>query len=467
MSQLSLAVIARNKPLVRQLLAKNPDVDARDQYGYTPLGNAAILNDMELVQMLMAHHPEIDKEDIQGGTPLYWAIENGNVDMARLFLEAGALVNHYTAAGQPVGAYALMKDDAAMQSLLSQYKINWQFVEDYLTLKLLGHRFELSGRGHIFTPRETYMDVSYEGFDLEYTLKTICHSLFDYIASDAKKRLSDDFSEHMHLIGQALDLAAQLRVYHHRNIDPHDAAPLVKKLMAAPLWVVPVSFAGHAITFVKFKNYLARCDRGLQSGVEETVVIYEMKRPEQFTKEVLFYLMYDTVEEDFIKTEMPKLLGLQAVGSLPTRSQVAGNCSWANVEAAIPTALYMKLVDEVGTSKASSNMEKAALKYFQDWREWDRSGALNTLLTSYNTATQPRRAAMTEWMGEIFSQSLDPNVPLHIIRLQRMLPFLTSYIYNFVMKSYYPVYVRDAETEHGMKLRGLLLKAGFDFSFFD
>ena len=154
------------------------------------------------------------------------------------------------------------------------------------------------------------------------------------------------------------------------------------------------------------------------------------------------------------------------MGSIPTRSQVAGNCSWANVEAAIPTSLFMKLVDETGTEKAAPNMEKAALKYFHDWREWDRDTALEALIKSYKSASQPRRAAMTEWMGEIFGQSLDPHDPIHIKRLKKMLPYLTHPLYGFVLKSFYPNYLRDANTERGLKLRELLLNAGLDFEFF-
>jgi len=86
---------------VVQLLAKNPDLIAEtDQGGMTALHWAATFRHKEMVALLleqMKKNPDliaqVNSRDDGGRTPLSYAAENGNADVAKELLQAGAQVN--------------------------------------------------------------------------------------------------------------------------------------------------------------------------------------------------------------------------------------------------------------------------------------------------------------------------------------------------------------------------------------
>ena len=58
----------------------------------------------------------------------------------------------------------------------------------------------------------------------------------------------------------------------------------------------------------------------------------------------------------FVHKKINRILGLKSLIQLPLSSQISGNCSWANVEASMPSA-YLLLILEGQMSKGENKFE--------------------------------------------------------------------------------------------------------------
>ena len=130
---LSDAVGAGQLDSVKALLAAKADPDIADDKGITPLSEAAGQNVIEGVKMLLDAKADPNSGDLD--PPLFWAIKEGNTNMAELLLRAGADPNRpgrldrqltgYASGGistdHPL-IFASARNQAAMVRLLLQFK---------------------------------------------------------------------------------------------------------------------------------------------------------------------------------------------------------------------------------------------------------------------------------------------------------------------------------------------------------
>jgi ankyrin repeat protein len=91
---LHAAAHSGNFEVVRTLIEYKPaDIDARDEYGWTPsllASGGQNFKDGSVLRLLLEHGADINVQDGNGLTPLQWASFNGALEVVRLLLEHGA-----------------------------------------------------------------------------------------------------------------------------------------------------------------------------------------------------------------------------------------------------------------------------------------------------------------------------------------------------------------------------------------
>src|SRR3990167_1836720 len=177
MATLADAIIAENNNDVRQLLAYGEDVNQLDEYGFTPLIEAAIVNNLEISKFLLENGADPNRQDVTGGTALHWAAENNNVELCKLLISYQADPNAYTFSGKPVLVMPMLRHQSTLKKLLIKHGADQVFAQDYIYTKLLGHLFELVGTATIVDPKNNFVEVDFEGFFLEVTVGLISDSL--------------------------------------------------------------------------------------------------------------------------------------------------------------------------------------------------------------------------------------------------------------------------------------------------
>ena len=94
---LSLALIFENAPALDLLLAHGADPNGPGEGAdIAPLHRAVAMERLaptEVVASLLKHKADPDVRDCLGGTPLHWAARRGDIDVARLLVDAGGDVN--------------------------------------------------------------------------------------------------------------------------------------------------------------------------------------------------------------------------------------------------------------------------------------------------------------------------------------------------------------------------------------
>lgn len=449
---------------VEYLLDHGEDINDLDEYGFTPLIETAIIGHNDIAKMLLERGAEIDKPDASGRTALHWAVDNANYHLCRLLLEKGANPNTYTRGAQPVLAHPLLRDQRQIKQLLYDNNADLNFAKDFINTKLLGHRFELESDVDILNADGEFIEIDYEGFILEFTLNIIKDSLSRFKRNYAARRLRGYFNRLNDII-QAISVASNLIKYQHNVLEIAKYDRQIDRLLENELLILPIAYKGHAITFVKCGRLLAKCDRGEFSLEHGSVNIYYIQNEAALNKEFLKNLLYKKQSKRYVEQHLYNLLGLQAIAQLPLSSQVTGNCSWANVEAAVPTAYLLLLLNENLDidMDALAVYKNTALNFYEHWLDWDKDRALHDCIQSFNEADSPaRKASKASSLAAILFQSCDYANPKDMERAEKILAILTDKKYEYILQSYINIYAEKKLTKKGNNLLHILDDLGIN-----
>lgn len=445
---------------VKQWLDAGEPVNDVDEYGYRPLIEAAIANHTDIAALLVERGAEIDATDVTGRTALHWAVENANLALCQLLLEKGADPNAYTYAKQPALIKPILRKQKPLKRLLLSHGADLYFAHDYINSKLIGHRFELVGHVYLADHNGRFVELDFEGFILEFTVDIILDSLTRFKNHYSAREMRDYFP----LIGQiihSLTIAAELLDYQQYMMDRKKYDRRIQTLLTNPLLILPIGCDGHAIALIKYKHLFAICDRGLREGDNESVVIYHMNRPEACDSVFLYNLLYTKQNRKFINRGIIEHLQLTPIAQLPITLQVTGNCSWANIEAVIPSILFILFCEQQASNEqALQRNERLALEIFDIWRDWDKDRALHQFIQHFSHANKARKAAIVSVLANILFQKFDYTADQDINRTNKMAKLLADKDYDFIIKSYITVYAKRRKTEGGKNLLHLLDIAG-------
>ncbi len=453
---LSQIIIHADIEALKKSLMIIEDVSYIDEYGYTPLIEAVIVDDVGKVAVLLEAGADVDQQDFTGRTPLHWAVFNNNLKILRCLLDAGANANAYSIVSEPVLTRPLLRGQTDYKDLLVEHGASLSFVHDYVNAKLLGHRFELIGSVDIVDTEGVFTEVDFEGFHLEFCLALIAHSLKTFRHQYVSRTLSPWFKD-VDTIIDALIRAQVWPKYDHYLLNASSHYTEIQGWLKQDPLVIPISQEGHAFTLVKCGDLFAICDRSEHLTTEDSIAIYYMNRPSRLNVDLIVDVVYQKCSFEAIVSHLKKALGLFEVAQIPLRSQITGNCSWANVEAIIPALFYMlHAVDSHAKKRTKDSLVADSLELFFRWRDWDTGRSLQFCMQNYDTASPARKASITALLAAVLVQRLSAQVDDHVVWAKQIIPFLKNEDYAYVLESYIATYTQGAPSEVGKNLSELL-----------
>lgn len=449
---------------VEQFLQAGADIEATDEYGFSPLIEAAIANKIEIAALLLEHGADANNADVTGRTALHWAVDNHNIALCKLLLANKADANAYTTSGQPILVYPLLRQQVELKKLLYQYGAKLSFAQDFIQAKLLGHRYELAGQVDILNAKGRFVEINYEGFFLEFTIDVILNSLRRYQNNFSSRHFRPYFKNLEKLIAAFINAQALLK-YQRYTLNIKDYTQRIDALLDQELLLLPVAYEGHAIALIKYKNWLVRCDRGENSQREGSVVIYECQRPDAWNKEFCKHLIYQRQSRAFLTQGIHRHLGLITIANLPIQGQIIGNCSWANIEASILAILFLlSAVNTKGQLVSSEKYQQQASVFFQDWQTWDQDRALEECIQGFYYSNKARGATKATILAAILFQKTLHHLN-DLKQTEAILKILTLADYNYLLKSYLKVYWQLTKTSQGKDFKNLLDVCGISQEF--
>jgi hypothetical protein len=93
------AVRSRNLECAQLLINQQANVNAQNQYNFTPLMCAAYNGYTDMVQFLIDNRADVDAQSIPGETPLAYAARDGYTDIVKLLIDNQTNVNVQTEFG--------------------------------------------------------------------------------------------------------------------------------------------------------------------------------------------------------------------------------------------------------------------------------------------------------------------------------------------------------------------------------
>lgn len=429
-------------------------LDDIDEYGFTPLIEAVLSQQLTIAEQLLERGAKVNKPDVTGRTPLHWAVDNNDLELTRLFLTNNADPNAFTRAGMAVLVYPVLRGQDALKHLLYQHGARLDFALDFILGKLIGHRYELKGDVDIVSAGREFIELDYEGFILEFTVAIIKDSLRRFTSSYSTRHMRHYFPS-LHTIMDAFSAAGDLlKLQHHPRLGSNDRGHLAY-LVQSPMLILPAASRGHAIGFVRYKQWWAKIDRGENSTKEGTVNIYRITRPERIDVDFLCEFLYKKQSRRYFHVLINQQLGLLPVAQIPVSPQISGNCSWANIQGIVPVAYALLHLDEPNQFSASE-----ALHIYDSWVEWDKDRALDECLHRFYLADPLRRASICSMLAAILYQTCDYEKPHHLLRAEKILTVLTLTDYAYVLNSYLEEYCVKRLTRRGNNLLKILEDCG-------
>lgn len=446
-----------------ELIKQGHDVNELDDYGFTPLIESVIFNKFKIADLLLEYGAIVDLEDYLGQTALFWSCDLDLLPLCQLMLEYNADPNHPNTSGQVPLVYPLLRQNHQMTDLLVKAGAVESVAQDYIEMKVVGHRFELIGSTLIADAKGEMIDVDYEGFMLDFTTKMVSDSLAKFFLTHADK-ITEKYKLHLQMICNALINSSKLMKFKPR-LDVEVDTASVKSFLNMDLVVLPVSYEGHAITFVKYKNLLAKCDRGVHVK-EDTITVYKVENTMFLNHSFLKDLVFKNKSTDYIKTELPKILGLRKIMTLPARQQVSGNCSWANVEAVVPASMFLlKAVEDIDNRVYLTSLKNDVISLFNEWVEWDRDRTIDELIANYQSRTLPRRVSIILSLCNILVQRTDADNPSELKRAQKIFDFIKTTNFKNILKLAIGIYASKVGIKNFKNLTNLFQKLGVNIDF--
>lgn len=383
---LSHDILESNMASIERRIKLGASVNDFDAYGYTPLIMALMTGQPECAAFLLRHGADANKPDIFGQPPLHWAIKMESVTLCKMLLERTAFPNTLSSYGEPLLVYPLLRKNHELIDVLTQAGTDRNCAQDYIFIKYLGHHFELQGFGLFRNYNNLISLVDYQGFRLEFSVSQMMRQYETYLdVHPDKRKLPQSMA-----ISEALHRSERLRAV--KKALPSEQESTFSQHLGA-LNVLPMAFDGHAVCLAYSGRFIATSDRAQNRS--ETVVFY--KAPKELSPEQTHFLLYGKKTRDFWN-ELPHLLHLFKIASLPITHQKVGNCSWANFEPApiLLEGLLMLTEDRFHLQEL--------MHHWEHWHQWSENYLIKESLLRHQKLSGDRKLCYTMALLDIVLQ---------------------------------------------------------------
>ncbi len=449
-------IISRRTPDFDHYLNEGETLDDIDEYGFTPLIEAVITKQAPIIELLLSRGVDINKPDVTGRTALHWAVDVHDLELSSLLLERGANANVYTSSGLSILVYPVLRGQDTLKHLLYNHGAKLDFALDFIYAKLLGHRFELTGDVDIVNADDAFIELDYEGFILEFTVAVIKDSLRRFTSSYSTRHLRHVFP-HIHMVIDGFMVADMLLQLQHQRSFTNEHTAQLAALIQAPMLILPAASRGHALCFIRYQQWWVKIDRGENSLKEGSINIYRITQPDVFNVQFLQEFLYKKQSRRYFHDAINQKLGLKHFAKIPMSSQIAGNCSWANIQAAVPAAYALQ---QLAINEQFSYAE--ALSLYDEWIEWDKDRALDECIQRFYLANPMRKASYASMLAAVLFQACDHSNSHHVQRAEKILTILTLPDYYYILESYLKSYCIKRLTRKGNNLLKLLDDCGIN-----
>ena len=453
------AILTNNVPAVQQGLGF-VDVNGLDEYGFTPLIEAAIVEQTTIAKLLIAHGADVNGQDATGATALQWAAENNNLEFAELLLKQGADPNIYNLSALSPLVMPTLRRQTAMRQLLIQYGADVAYAQDYINTKLLGHMYELVGMATLVDKQRRFVDIDFEGFYLEVTLGLIANALYEFQNHFAARQLQR-YAALAQFVSAVIQRAGQLARWQQYRTNLAELRPQIEAILQQEPVLIPVGYEGHAITFIRYGDYWLKCDRREDSRLYDHIVLYRIKNLSELNTQFLYDLVYVKHDDNYINGTIDRLLDLEVITELKINAQISGNCSWANVEASIPALFFLILLQIQPDPQLLAQHKSTALNYFYRWQEWNKTRSLQFCIQRYRESDALRQACLAEMLVAVLFQRLDSNDAKDKLAIDDIMQIILSSPYTYLFKNYLKTYYYESNTEDGKRFATLLKQYGY------
>lgn len=449
-------IINNQMPDFDYYLNQGETLDDIDEYGFTPLIETVITKQPFIAEQLIKRGVDVNIADITGRSALHWAVDNNDIHFTELLLRHKANPNAYSSAGLSILVYPVLRDQGELKQLLYKYGAKLDFALDFIYAKLLGHRFELTGDVDILNAQDEFIEVDFEGFILEFTVDILEDALRRFTSSFSTKHLRQYFPKLLEIM-DALHIANQLlKLQHVQKLSPKDLGYL-ENVVRLPLLILPAASQGHAIGFVKYKNFWAKIDRGENSLREGCINIYRIEKPQAFNVKFLQDFLYKKQPRNYFHKIINQILQLTPIAKIPISPQIAGNCSWANIQATVLSAYALQTIP---ANKKFSSQE--ARKVYDLWIEWDKDRSLDEAIQRYYLVSEEQKASYISIFAAILFQACDYQNKEDLERAEKLISILILPENYYVLETYLEVYCTRRLTARGNNLLKLLEDYGFN-----